>query len=614
MSTTIKRVALVAVAALTLGVVSVAPSTAAINQDSFALSAATAAQTTAETATATSAVATLSFLGAANDSASVTAALVSGPAGNTALPYLVLSETASATSSATTVAPNTAVVVSAIAGTAITTAKYKVYLGKGDAVTAPTVAGTYVVRLTPATVGTSGALLAAAAQTLTITVTAAPALDTVAASATVYLNTGETVSATADATVTAAKTASTDAAAATLTVALKNAAGSAVTAESYTATVTGPGILGTGTSANVASITASGRALTAVNGNIIQLFPDGTAGVSTVTISSAAGKVLATKTVTFFGAAATITATVAKTVVGPTSTSTAAVLSVSVKDAAGVNVSGLTTALGVVSDSTSAISSLYGVTSTYDATTGLYSVPVTGVAVGSANLKVTTNASSTDTTGVTSAAAVSVRVGSFIPASLKVSTDKASYSPGEKATITVQLLDDKGLEVVSGETYTAIFATGGIVSSYTLGSGSATITGTDLVSYASGGKTFDVYMPVTEGDVKFSWTSGSTAAGSKTGLATANQAIAGSVTVAVSSAGTSAAIDAANEAAQAASDATDAALAAADAADAATTKAQEAVDAVATLSAQVSKLITALKAQITTLTNLVIKIQKKVKA
>jgi hypothetical protein len=343
------------------------------------------------------------------------------------------------------------------------------------------------------------------------------------------------------------------------------------------------------------------------------LFPDGTAGVSTVTISSAAGKVLATKTVTFFGAAATVSATVAKTVVGPTGTSTAAVLSVSVKDAAGVNVSGLTTALGVVSDSTSAISSLYGVTSTYDATTGLYSVPVTANAVGSANLKVTTNASSTDTTGVSSAA-VAVRVGSFIPASLKVTTDKSTYAPGEKATISVQLLDANGLEVVSGETYTAIFATGGMTASYTLGSGSADLTGTGLISYAAGGKTFAVYLPVTEGDIKFSWTSGSTASGDKTGLATANQAIAGSVTVTTSSASTSAAIDAANEAAQAASDATDAALAAADAADAATTKAQEAVDAVATLSAQVSKLITALKAQITTLTNLVIKIQKKVKA
>jgi hypothetical protein len=97
MSTTIKRVALVAVAALGLSLVAVAPSNAAINQDTLTLSAATAAQTTAETFTATSAVATLSFLGAVGDSASVTAALVSGPAGNTALPYLRLTETASAT-------------------------------------------------------------------------------------------------------------------------------------------------------------------------------------------------------------------------------------------------------------------------------------------------------------------------------------------------------------------------------------------------------------------------------------------------------------------------------------------------------------------------------------
>jgi len=42
--------------------------------------------------------------------------------------------------------------------------------------------------------------------------------------------------------------------------------------------------------------------------------------------------------------------------------------------------------------------------------------------------------------------------------------------------------------------------------------------------------------------------------------------------------------------------------------------AQEAVDAVADLSTQVAKLIAELKKQITTLTNLVIKIQKKVKA
>ena len=47
---------------------------------------------------------------------------------------------------------------------------------------------------------------------------------------------------------------------------------------------------------------------------------------------------------------------------------------------------------------------------------------------------------------------------------------------------------------------------------------------------------------------------------------------------------------------------------------AATAAAQDAADAVAALSAQVATLISGLKAQLTAWTNLVIKIQKKVKA
>jgi hypothetical protein len=74
------------------------------------------------------------------------------------------------------------------------------------------------------------------------------------------------------------------------------------------------------------------------------------------------------------------------------------------------------------------------------------------------------------------------------------------------------------------------------------------------------------------------------------------------------------AADAAAEATDAANAATDAANAAAEAADAATAAAQDAADAVAALSTQVSEMINALKKQITALTNLVIKIQKKVKA
>jgi hypothetical protein len=74
------------------------------------------------------------------------------------------------------------------------------------------------------------------------------------------------------------------------------------------------------------------------------------------------------------------------------------------------------------------------------------------------------------------------------------------------------------------------------------------------------------------------------------------------------------ATDAAAEATDAANAATDAANAAAEAADAATAAAQDAADAVAALSAQVASLISGLKSQLTALTNLVIKIQKKVKA
>jgi hypothetical protein len=87
-----------------------------------------------------------------------------------------------------------------------------------------------------------------------------------------------------------------------------------------------------------------------------------------------------------------------------------------------------------------------------------------------------------------------------------------------------------------------------------------------------------------------------------------------SASVDVASTTTSDSVDAANEATDAANAATDAANAAAEAADAATAAAQDAQAAVAALATQVASLIAGIKAQITTLTNLVIKIQKKVRA
>jgi hypothetical protein len=178
--TTFKRIALVTVAALGFGVMSVAPSNAAINQDTLTLSSATAAQTTAETATATSATVTVKFLGGDLDSISVTASLVSGPDGNTAKPLMSLVETASAlidTDITTdkrhagyTTLSNTSAKVASADSTKVTTAKFRIFLGTaataGDAgaatAVAPTLAGTYVVKLTPA----AGPGLALAASTV----------------------------------------------------------------------------------------------------------------------------------------------------------------------------------------------------------------------------------------------------------------------------------------------------------------------------------------------------------------------------------------------------------------------------------------------------------------
>ncbi|MFZ9751668.1 MAG: hypothetical protein ACO3CN_06170, partial [Candidatus Nanopelagicales bacterium] len=121
-------------------------------------------------------------------------------------------------------------------------------------------------------------------------------------------------------------------------------------------------------------------------------------------------------------------------------------------------------------------------------------------------------------------------------------------------------------------------------------------------------QTFTFYAPATSGEFVVTAKLVGSAAWS---TALDDTSITASATV---SGQTDAAIDAANDAVEAANAATDAANAAAEAADAATAAAQDAQAAVADLAAQVATLISGIKAQITRLTNLVIKIQKKVNA
>jgi hypothetical protein len=603
MSTTIKRIALVAVAALGLGVLSVAPSNAANQGDTLVLSATTGTQETSDTATAGSATATLSFLAsAAGDSMSVTASLTSFPAGNTKLPVFDLVETSTGTISTTTLggaqqaAGASTSLVQYVSATAAgtTTAKYKVYMD------APSVVGTYVVKLTPAVVA-GGGTLNATAQTVTITVTQKASASTTvdATTSTSILNLGETNTATVDATgVTGSMTipaGGNTAAIGTIVTTLKNTAGTTRTSESYTAQVlSGPGLLGSAAMAGAADngATASGRAITVKAGDVVGIFPDGASGTSKIEIRTAAGVLIGTETVIFHGAIASIVATLAKPVVG-TSGSTADVITAIAYDKDGTVVQ---TGNLFANSATTSVAASVGSTAI---TAGVAKFALTGLVAGTTAITVANAA----TAATVSATAVTVRVGSSTPASISVSLDKASYAPGEAVTASISVLDATGLAVADG-VYNNIFATGGISANYTISTWSDTTT----VTTVNGVGTRTGYLPSTEGDVTFKWTTG-------TNLATANQAKAGTpIVVSVSSPAAAAATDAANEARDAADAATDAALQAAEAADAATVAAQEASDAVAALSESVTALVAGLQAQIKSLAAVLARIAKKVKA
>jgi hypothetical protein len=346
----------------------------------------------------------------------------------------------------------------------------------------------------------------------------------------------------------------------------------------------------------------------------VTVYSDGSSGVSTIEIQSKAGVVLATETITFFGDATVAKATVVNAVIGTAAATGLDAILVELTDASGTIVSNVTT-MYVSSSATTVISGAYtSQTVAYDTTDKGYYVDLTGVAAGTASITVGTKSSATATTGV-DAAAVSVRVGGSATKldDVKVEFDKASYLPGELAIIKVTPVDSAGL-VLAPDTYT-VFATGGIVAPVAAGTGSNTITGTTAEDGGVAGKgtgadsvaTYKYYMPAYQGTFVFKYTTGTMAT-------TAKSAVARTISVTVVAADGGAAAAAAEEATAAANDATDAALSAAEAAEAATAMAQEAVDAVAELSAQVTSLISALRAQITALTNLVVKIQKKVKA
>jgi hypothetical protein len=624
--TTFKRIALVAVAALGLGVLtSVAPASAAVQSDALTLSATTGTAVIGETATV---AVSLSFLDtdASAESMTATAVVLSSPATSTLIPaFSITTAQTDANTAGTT----------AVSGTVMTLTSTAAGRSTGSATLSLVnlaVAGTYVIRVTPA----GG--LTTTAQTWTVTVSAkvfakatAATVGNTAGSTLVYgpawnySNIDSMGGTYADPTAVSTAALVTAGGVSCYSplgfgnpclvgrIVLSN--GSTVAADQLTSAqaealtykVTGPGVISLNKSADnwTGALPAGGTGETTettANGGVgtptsltktFLLYTTGAPGKITVTITSGT-TLIATVSAIAFGDAKTITPTVVNNPIVKSATNSGTITAL-VKDAEGSLVRGAT--VYAVSSDTTVISNSYTSCGTTTSTGSVTCNLVATAKAGSANITLTTNSSATATSGI-SATPVAVRVSDGVATKVAYTFDKESYAPGETAKITATVSNADG--VMPAASYTVL--TAGVTANYTV---SGLPTTTVLAVLNTGAATYTVTIPTgVTGDLELTGTAA-------TGI-TATFGKAAVVNVAYDAA--QAATDAAAEATDAANAATDAANAAAEAADAATAAAQDAADAVAALSTQVSEMVNALKKQITALTNLVIKIQKKVKA
>ena len=462
--------------------------------------------------------------------------------------------------------------VSAVADGANTYVNAKWYAFQ-DSATGTREAGNYVYTLiiTPNSTTVNGGAGTSQIVDITITVAALASSSLVASNAYSTLYIGAS-GATADEALSKVSTAS-ETPVAYLNVNLKNASNSAVARESVTITTTA-GLVG--------NADVRGRSVVmkyAANPTAYNIYADGSVGVATITVSTPSVTFPA-KTITFYAKAAkTITATVATPLLG-VGDNAGAVRGVAV-DANGNAWTG--TAYIVASSAADALVAGSATTpvscGAYDATNARHNCPITAIATGTAKFKIID--ASTVALATATSNEVTVTVSAATAASVKISFDKATYAPNERARIYVTPLDASGKEMQSA-TYTSLLAAGGISVNGALSYSGSTTTADSLTATAyttaaqtsstsgakAGSMQFTVYMPSAGGVVTLTATGG-------TGLPLAARtafAVTASATVTDSGA---------------------AALAA--------------VNALATT-------VASLKTLITTLTNLVLKIQKKVKA
>ncbi len=342
----------------------------------------------------------------------------------------------------------------------------------------------------------------------------------------------------------------------------------------------------------------------------LNVFNDGTAGTSIIRVSALISGISCsyTKSVSFYGAVTSLVAAqglyVANAAGGAwgcgasscaaSSVATTPAATITATDANGTLVPYLT--LAATSSSTTDFSSSVSVAQSSTGA-GTYFSDVVAVTNGkSGKTAAYTWASGTVTTN-----ALTYALGTAMTAvDFKVTP---ATGIGQVGTMAVALTDVSGNKPFDAsyafDLKTNVSLTGSIAPAASTTVAQSANSSTNYI-VLNGAGTWTFFNPLVAGDVSFAGSTFGTKAVTAS-FSVTNEAV-------------SAAADVAAEALDAANAATDAANAAAEAADAATAAAQDAADAVAALATQVATYISNLRKQITALTNLVVKIQKKVRA
>jgi len=362
--TTFKRVALVAVAALGLGVLSVAPSQATTIANKVTPSATTSAIKVGETATITLAISTI--LTSNTESLSVTGVRTKGASGDVRL--------SATTDSVTTSVKQLAKFDPTIWVETSTAAGGAAYAVAQADFRAPSTKGTYEVTFYSA--GTSaGTAITPFVWTITVT---ADSTDATTAT-TSFISAGRSNPGTSDVVVSGSKDSSLTTPAATIIVNQNNATSSAN--EPLNVYITGPGYVVVGADTLTARGSTRSVQTTGASQKYISVYSDGTAGEATITVQgSVTGTVLATKKVTFSDTKPAAVAVAVKKAYIAAGLTTAKTFAVTVTDATGKAVTD-SVITGTRTDTTTAGKALASAAltcGTYDSTDKVYYCSATG--------------------------------------------------------------------------------------------------------------------------------------------------------------------------------------------------------------------------------------------